>query len=294
MINKINWFNMIQTQASVRSKPRNISPATSAYIPGNDTFEKEKSELQHFEITHIGYMNHDKTPVMVEQNPKDKAVIYEKIMDSKTPNITKIPIEVSIAKSKKNNRTTYHILDKEKNEIGYVTICDWSKLSTLEKDQNPQFLTDYPELGIIGERITIDLLQNNNETIYSGIGEVADQIAIEYCLKEGLTPNIVSIAETGSVISHYKRGRRYFEIEKNTSLDNPNEYGKDNCTKSYESFVSEYGTNNPNEVIEKRLNEAKKYGGYVQCEDLGQLYMYMPQEIIKKYLQRIKENPILH
>lgn len=287
MINGINWFNRIYQKISLRLNPRNINSAKLQFTPQNDTFEKEKNKIQHFKITSKSkFPGTDYTAsIAVEQNPKDKAVIYEKIIDPKTQNITKVPMEISIAKSQEDNSTTFHILDKKRNEIGYVIICDWKKFPDLEDEKeegNSVYLEDYPELGIVGDRITIDYLQNNNDKIYSGIGKVADQIAIEYCLKEGLTPNIISLADTGSLIAHYKRGRRYFKIEKNSPLTN------------YETFIKKYGTDAPNEVIKKRLKESQKYGRPVNCNDLAELYMYMPQEIIQKYLQIIKENPILH
>lgn len=278
MIQKINLVRRIYQRIFSHRNSHNTNIIKLEFKP--DTFEKSGNRIKNFNIMHIEYGNHKQRKLKVELNPKDKAVIYKKVLNKETGKTTKIPIEVFVAKSQNKYRTSYHFLDENVNEIGYVTIYDWSKAPSFEK-ADTIYSKNYPELGIVGDRITIDCLQNNNEQKYAGIGKAADQIAIEYCLKEGLTPNIVSLADTGSLIAHYKRGRRFFKVQ------------EDDIFSDYEGLMAEYGTNDPNKIIETQLASLPK-GSWIDCTDLGQLHMYMPQEIIQKYLNKIKEHPILH
>ena len=103
---------------------------------------------------------------------------------------------------------------------------------------------------------------------------------MEYCLKNGFKPNITSVADYESHIAHYNRGRRFFEISKN-----------DIDIDAYE-FLEQFGTLKPDKIIEKRIAAAKS-GERIDTSDLGALHMYMPQEIIQKYLQKIAGNRIL-
>lgn len=278
MIQKINWVRRIYQRIFSRTNSQNTNFIKLEFKP--DTFEKNENRIEHFTIRHTNYCSHRRRKVKVELNLKDKAVIYKKVLNTETGQTTKAPLEVFVAKSQDKYRTSYHFLDKNANEIGFVTICDWSKAPSTEKC-DIVYLKNYRKLGIVGDRITIECLQNNNELKYAGIGKAADQVAIEYCLKEGLTPNIVSLADTGSLIAHYKRGRRFFKIKKNDIFSD------------YEGIMSKYGTNDPNKIIETLLADQPK-GSWIDCTDLYQLYMYMPQEIIQKYLNKIKEHPILH
>lgn len=276
MINKINWINSIyktkQTQ-SFKGTQNKVSINTP-----QDIFEKSHDNIKKFKIIHKNYNNFACIETEVTQNPKDKVIVSKKVRYGYPDRVEIEPTELSVAKSEGDNGPTFHFLDEYNNEIGFVSICDWRKATSKSKD-DIMLTQNYPELGIVGDRISIDYLQNNNNIIFSGIGKVADQIAIEYCLKEGITPNIVSMADIGSLISHYKRGRRFFKIEK----ENPR----------YNYFIREYGTNDPNKIIKERLDKTPS-GSWAECEDLKELYMYMPQEVIQKYLQRIKEHPILH
>ena len=222
----------------------------------------------------------------VKFNPENRAIIYKKVKNPSTGEAQKVPCEVYVAQSQKDGwQTTYHLLEKDsKKEAGYVTIDDWSKL---KKDsdlwdvyENSALLDDYPKLGISGKRISIEYLQNNDESLYSGIGAAADQLAVEYCLKNGFKPNITSVADYESHIAHYNRGRRFFEISKN-----------DIDIDAYE-FLEQFGTLNPNKIIAERIAAAKP-GEHIDTSDLGALHMYMPQEIIQKYLEKIEKNKFL-
>ena len=282
----INDFNSliqsIKPTKKVCAENNKKTPISTTFK--DDVFEKNKNQSQNTEIEFTHLCAVTKTPKIIKAslNPLDKGYIYKKVFNKQKGIIQKIPQEVNIAKSTEGINTSYYFLDpKTKTEIGYVIIVDWSKDFFYNDIESPKLLEDFPEQGIEGNRISIDYLQNNDENQYSGIGKLADQIAVEYCLQEGLEPNIVSLADTNSHAAHYKRGRRFFPLNKNDTEIN------------YEDFVKKYKTDDPNKVIEEKI-AATPSGEKTDTSDLYGLYMYMPQEVIKKYLEEIKRNPILH
>ena len=284
----INDFNSLFQHTIAKIKKTQYSQTVSEKIkttPVKDSFEKAK-EIKIFDIIHFTPKEKTAQKIQVEQNPIDKGTIYKKITNKETGQKEKVPYEVEIAKSQKDNTVTYHIVDpKTKEEIGFVSIDDWTKAKSNPKYafwvENSRLLDDFSEIGITGDRISIDFLQNNNDKQFSGIGKLADQIAIEYCLKEGIPTNIVSVAKENSHVAHYKRGRRFIELDKNDpDID-------------YYEFKRQFGTTDPNKIIEERIAKAQG-NGKIDTSDLFGLYMYMPQEIVNKYLERIKEHPILH
>lgn len=286
MIYKINWLNRLYKQIATHPSDRNIRGNKTQLVENiTDSFEKCKSEIKQFTITHLEYQNKSPKLVKVKQNSLDSAVLYKKEKNKSTGKTEKIPIKIGIAISEKDWTTTYHFIEAEtNNEIGFVTICDWKKAKNYKIAAyitEGKLLDDFPEQGIVGERISIDYLQNNLPDKYAGIGRAGDQLAIEYCLNHGITPNIVSLADLNSHAAHYKRGRRFFNIDKN------------NIDIDYYDFKRRFNTTNPNKIIETRI-KATPEGQDVECSDLGLLYMYMPKAIVKAYIEKIKENPYLH
>lgn len=282
----INDFNSLIQKNDFRIKKKHTNISNSYNLPEleNDSFEKTQG-TKRLVITHYAEKCKSKSQIEVTQNPKEKGTVYKKIFNKETGKTEKIPFEVAIAKSNKDWKVSYHFLDpKTQEELGFVVIDDWrlAKNNPIYKFlvENSRLIDDFPEFGISGDRVSIDFLQNNKEDMYCGLGNLADQIAIEYCLKENITPNIVSVADLNSHAAHYKRGRRFFPLDKNDpDID-------------YYEFKAAFGTTDPNEIVKKRIESTPK-GQKVNTEDLVGLYMYMPQEIIKKYLEKIKESPIL-
>ena len=121
-------------------------------------------------------------------------------------------------------------------------------------------------------------VKNNFQSEYSGVAAVADQLAREYCLRNNIKPCIVSLSEINSHIAHYKRGRRFFIVKNGSGLNN---------------FIAKFGTDDPNKIIERRMKEANT-SKHIDCSDLGELYMYMPESVIQQYLIKIREHPLLH
>lgn len=110
--------------------------------------------------------------------------------------------------------------------------------------------------------VHVDYIENMNPQLYSGFGTIADQIEVEHCLKRGLDYfEIKSEAGLNSHALHYLRGKR-FESE-------------------------EY-----NEVVQKIIDNTPK-GTMFHTEKLGPISMYMPWELIEKYIAIIKKCPLL-
>lgn len=153
----------------------------------------------------------------VEYNGKDNAIIYKKTFNPETKQIEKTPVKVCVGKIITGHVSTYCLFDeKTKQQIGYVKLGDIKKgieYNFYEAESDSPIQKDYPQYNIIGDRISIDFVENFCPNEYSGIGEVADQIALEYCLKENLPLQIISEAGQGSVIAHYKRGRKFLPVE---------------------------------------------------------------------------------
>lgn len=264
----------IQQIYTINTKQANLRPTFACQ---NDIFEKNNKT----ETIAVKKRNGD-ISMYVEYNGKDKAVIYKKIFNPQTKQIEKKPVKVCVGKIITGHISTYCLFDeKTKQRIGYVKLDDIKKginYNFYEAESDSPIQKDYPQYGIIGDRISIDFVENFCPDEYSGIGEVADQIALEYCLKENLPLQIVSEAEQGSVIAHYKRGRKFLPVEQKKFL---------------KIFMENFGTNDPNLVIEKRIKE-NPGNKNIYCKDIYRTYMYMPKEVVEKYLKRIKESPILH
>ena len=110
--------------------------------------------------------------------------------------------------------------------------------------------------------VHVEYIENMNPQLYSGFGSIADQIEVEYCLKRGLDYfEIKSEAALNSHALHYLRGKR-FELESD------------------------------NEAVRKII-ETTPAGQKFDTRALGNIRMYMPWELIEKYIDIIKKCPLL-
>ncbi len=110
--------------------------------------------------------------------------------------------------------------------------------------------------------IKVEFIKNNYPELYSGFGKIADQLEVEHCLKRGLENfEIVSDAALNSHALHYLRGKRF-------------------KSKVVENEVREVIANTP---------KGEKFNTLF----LGNVSMYMPQNLIKKYVELIKKNPLI-
>ena len=110
--------------------------------------------------------------------------------------------------------------------------------------------------------IHVEFIKNQNPELYSGFGKIADQIEVEHCLKRGLINfNIVSEAALNSNALHYLRGKRFYSKEAEAEV--------------------------------RRVIAETPKGQEFNTRFLGKIGMYMPQELIKKYIEIIKKSPLL-
>lgn len=190
--------------------------------------------------------------------------IYKKVKDS-AGNITKEPIKVNIIPHRDNSEmVTYSFFDG-KECVGDVMFLEKFHLTDgLGGCRAGGLLKDYPEYGIEGNRLLVHMLRNFNEQRYSGIGSLADKIAVEHCIKHGIEPNILSEASYSSHVAHYLRGKR---------------------------FISSNGQDFNAKIAE--LIKGRKSGQRINTYDEVSAITYMPKEMVERIKQNLLEEPIL-
>ena len=105
-------------------------------------------------------------------------------------------------------------------------------------------------------------IKNQNPALYKGFGKIADQIEVEHCLNRGIkNPVIKSEAKFNTHIMHFKRGKKF--VDKRVNI-----------------------------FLQELLNNLQK-GEKVFTNFLGKKEMFMPQELVKKYIEIIKRSPLL-
>ena len=105
-------------------------------------------------------------------------------------------------------------------------------------------------------------MENLNPDLYKNFGYLADQIEVEHCINRNLKDfEIISNASLNSHALHYLRGKR---------------------------FISD-GINQIVKGIIERTPKNQKF----KTSFLGSVKMYMPKDIIQKYIEIIKRTPIL-
>jgi len=114
----------------------------------------------------------------------------------------------------------------------------------------------------IPEGVFVSFIQNQYPELYSKFGQIADQIEVEHCLKRGLNNfEIRSEAALNSHALHYLRGKRFDD-------------------KKAEEKIREIIANTPK-------------GTLYNTKSLGSIAMYMPKNLINKYVEAIKKNPLI-
>lgn len=261
------YFNPINIFSQSRTRRLSV-PAVSFHNSG-------------IKVNHVDYSTGEVKTITVNQNPLDKAVLYKKVYNSLTGKYDKKPFCVDVASCEEKNLTRYVLLDpKSHKELAY---CEIAQVKKLPHDVvvGSLLTKDFPEYGLVGDKVTILGLKNNYHDSLSGVGEVCDRIAIEYCLKNKIKPNIISYADCDSHAAHYKRGRKFIDVRKTPFFLDP------------QKFYQRYGTYDPNVVIKKLVDSAPE-GQRVCTGNLFGVFMYMPQDVVQNYMKVINQQPILH
>ena len=110
--------------------------------------------------------------------------------------------------------------------------------------------------------VHVEYIKKMNPGLYSGFGKLADQLEVEHCLNRGLVDfEIRSEAGLNSHALHYLRGKR-FE------------------SKEVEEKV-------------KKIIEKTPKGWRFNTLEIGKVPMFMPKELIEKYIKIIKKHPLI-
>lgn len=110
--------------------------------------------------------------------------------------------------------------------------------------------------------VYVEFIENFNPNLYKNFGQVADQIEIEHCIGRNLKEfDILSKASLNSHALHFLRGKRFMPDSINQIVKN---------------------------IIESTPQNQK-----FQTAFLGSVKMFMPKEVIQKYLEIIKKSPLL-
>lgn len=120
-------------------------------------------------------------------------------------------------------------------------------------------------------------VENLNQEKYKGINVLSDRIAVENCLKRGLTNfEITGDAMWNSHVAHYKSGKRFKPVE----------------FQKAKLFKQIYGTDNPNLIIKNIIENTPK-GKKCYTEALKNIEFYLPRDLINKYIKISRLKPIL-
>ena len=150
----------------------------------------------------------------------------------------------------------------------------FTKYSIFDK----RILLGHVDLQDTPKGVFVEFIENLHPDLYSGFGKLADQIEVEHCLNRGLdTFEINSDAALNSHAVHYLRGKRFKEIR-----------SKDIAKE----MMARFQTQDPNIIVQKIINLTPKGEKYI-TNFLGKVSMFMPKEMINRYLEIIKRAPIL-
>ena len=161
----------------------------------------------------------DESKKIDDLKPKHKGIIYKKVRDEKGNVIKKIPVEVDIVNWGEGE--FQFKLDDEC--IGYVQL---HHIPAEECDKNSwaELYMNYKEEGVVGDRLEVKYLSNQNEEEYGGIGHLADLLEVAACKEMGIKPNVISYAALNASPLHYVRGKRFIPYERYCSIEERDEY----------------------------------------------------------------------
>lgn len=232
-------------------------PYTSGYSSANINIDLEKPQK-------LVTQNKRGIPIELDYDPARTDFLYDKI--------NKKPIKTVILKSIRENRVSYNFMSENLDqEYGYMNFTVYDKKPRLQMAFDELFM-DYPNQGITGPRLVVDYVQNWNDKSIGGIGHLADKLTVQYCAENNLPFNIVSVADRGSHMAHYIRGKRFLPLE-------PDSY-------TFEFYKKRFGQTDINEILKELLETIGTTKKKIK-PDIGFIPMYMPQELVQKYLKEL-------
>ena len=200
--------------------------------------------------------------------PKNKGVIYKKVRDEKGKVIEKVPVKTDIV----NDGGGLFLFKIDGKQAGGVV------MSCLKKDcdtKDSDLIKDSENEGIVGDRMYVYYVQNDNQEEYGGIGHLADLLEVAACKEMGFEPNVISYSVEDSAPLHYLRGKRFIPFK---------EYS--------ENLYKYYDNKNPDDVVKEIIDSTPK-GEKFDTSNIKDYFMvYMPKEMTKELEEELKEHPI--
>lgn len=258
-------------KSSLKKGIRVFNPYSNSFC--KDDVDIDLSKPLTFKLTNNEQEQYKDSHLIVDYHPDRFGYLRDKINDT--------PIKAKILFSKINELdSVFNFMSEDLEKCyGYVY---FTKLI------NPEFIIyygcrnelikDWYDEEIIGTRLCVTYLENFDEKTVGGIGNLSDKMLVKYCLDNNMPVNIVSEADTGSHVAHFLRGRRFFELNDS----NPH----------YNFYMNKYGTVDINSILNKLIQKAKQTGESVNLKGWGVEAMYMPKEIVEKYINELTCNPI--
>lgn len=237
------------------------------YNPFTHSYSKDEiitnfSKPQIFNLKHNSRAMYEGKILKIDYDPNRIDFLFDKV--------NKKPIKTVILKTTDDiNSISYNFMSENlKKEYGYLNFSHHENIDNICFDE---LLQDRPEQGIIGSKIVIDYVQNWDDANVGGIGHLADKLAVKYCLDNDFPVNIVSVADRGSHLAHYLRGKRFFPLEENSI--------------SWNYYKENFGETDINKILEKEASSRLK-NEKINL-DMGFLPMYMPKELANKYVKEL-------
>lgn len=252
----------IFTRSTKKLALKIFNPFTQSYSEGEIISALDKPQI--FDLKNNSRKIYNGVHLNVDYDPNRTALLFDKE--------NKQPIETRILKTTDNaNSIGYNFMSKDlQEEYGYLhfTVYKDSKTKPMAFEE---LLEDRPEQGIVGPKIVVEYVQNWYSEKIGGIGRLADKLIVKYCLENNLPINIVSVADRGSHMAHYLRGKRFFPIEEGSYL--------------WRYYEEKFGTADINKMLEE--NKPQKNRHEIVRLDLGFLPMYMPKNLADKYAREL-------
>ncbi len=195
---------------------------------------------------------------ILEKSQLNKDLSNGRVLKQKDVNggVKMIPISLRIQKliSPFEPTTEYYFMDGQ-TKAGYVKIKEFPK------------------------GVYIAMIKNANQNKYGGVVELAQKIAVENCLRRGLTKfEIKGDAMWDSHAIHYLSGMRFGKLD--------NEY---RAKRLKEIF----GTSNINKIVKYIIENTPKGDRYCTSM-LGTVGMHLKQCVIQKIISLVKKSPVLY
>ena len=229
----------------------------------NNLITIDLSKPKRFELRDMFPLDEVCNTLAVDYNPDFNGELFDKVTHES------IPVNIlTCSNAEKKGHVVYEFMSKDlKQNYGYVWFSTPQRTEKLDRE----LAKDHPEAGIVGDRLIVEYLRNINPQRFGGVGKLADKLEVKYCLDNNIEPNIVSYADYGSHLAHYKRGKRFFV---------PDRYTYDYC-----NMMVKYNNPDPNAVLEDYIVANKDEG---IDSGFNLLPMYLPKSLIDKYSEEYR------